>query len=216
MSKLSLCYACGENEADTMDHVPPKCFFPKNSGLKLMTVPCCTRCNFEFSKTDGELRAWFSLHYRASEVGKAIREEKVKSGTFLRNRKLARKIEATIHYEIKPNTGGMIILKQGIVEWEVMNPFLERCTKGITRLACPQLNLSKAEFNVFEIAPHTTYDAEIEVLRNRCRKSRKAGCDVFSFQGNLDTETLSNGVLVMMFYRAAIFGVRWRLPDQSN
>jgi hypothetical protein len=44
--------------ADTKDHVPPKCMFPKPTPalMPLVTVPCCQVCNLSFCKDDEYLR----------------------------------------------------------------------------------------------------------------------------------------------------------------
>ena len=38
------CFNCGRSAA-TMDHIPPKCLFRKNSKLQLISVPACRECN---------------------------------------------------------------------------------------------------------------------------------------------------------------------------
>lgn len=45
ISKVGECYLCGEIKTLTKDHVPPRVFFPKPIGQKLITVPCCVGCN---------------------------------------------------------------------------------------------------------------------------------------------------------------------------
>lgn len=41
---MQLCIYCGENEALTADHVPPRGLFPKPRPSNLVTVPCCEPC----------------------------------------------------------------------------------------------------------------------------------------------------------------------------
>lgn len=48
------CLYCGSSEQMTLDHVPPKCLFPKPRP-PLKTVPCCRSCNERFGKDD----EWF-------------------------------------------------------------------------------------------------------------------------------------------------------------
>ena len=46
-----LCYLCG-NAAETVDHVPPKSFFPKPWPANLLTIPCCGVSNNRLSQLD--------------------------------------------------------------------------------------------------------------------------------------------------------------------
>lgn len=52
MSKL--CVMCGVEFADTVDHIPPKCIYPKPipSDMNLNTVPACKKCNGSSTKED--------------------------------------------------------------------------------------------------------------------------------------------------------------------
>ncbi|MFA6178714.1 MAG: hypothetical protein WC696_03775 [Candidatus Methylopumilus sp.] len=56
-----LCVICGQVEATTFDHVPPKGIFPKPRPNDLVTVPCCFSCNNFGSKHDEEFRVFLSL-----------------------------------------------------------------------------------------------------------------------------------------------------------
>ena len=51
-----LCIYCGEKEATTKDHVPPKSFFAKPRPSNLITVPSCNDCNSKYGKDDERLR----------------------------------------------------------------------------------------------------------------------------------------------------------------
>jgi hypothetical protein len=51
-----LCIYCGEQEAITRDHVPPKSFFAKPRPSNLITVPSRNYCNNEYGKDDERIR----------------------------------------------------------------------------------------------------------------------------------------------------------------
>lgn len=64
MNKKTLtCYRC-ESVATTKEHFPPRCFFPKGSGLNLQlkTVPSCTTHNNDKSGDDQYLLAHICLN----------------------------------------------------------------------------------------------------------------------------------------------------------
>ncbi len=56
--KNSICYLCGKPNADTKDHVPPKCFLPKGNpvGTDRLTLWAHQKCNQEYSMDEEYLR----------------------------------------------------------------------------------------------------------------------------------------------------------------
>lgn len=50
-----ICYAC-DNLATSQEHCPPRCFFPKNERVNLITVPACSEHNNEKSDNDEWVR----------------------------------------------------------------------------------------------------------------------------------------------------------------
>jgi hypothetical protein len=50
-----ICTYCTQ-AANTKDHIPPKCMFPRPRPSTLITVPCCTDCNSSFSIDDEHFR----------------------------------------------------------------------------------------------------------------------------------------------------------------
>lgn len=56
-----ICAICGIGKADTSDHIPPKCIFPKPRPSDLVTVPSCFSCNNSSSKEDEEFRVFLSM-----------------------------------------------------------------------------------------------------------------------------------------------------------
>lgn len=55
------CAYCSSTDADTNDHVPPKCLFPPSTRLNLITVPACTTCHNAFKLDDEYFRAMLSF-----------------------------------------------------------------------------------------------------------------------------------------------------------
>jgi len=45
--KMGYCVYCGKFEPITLDHIPPKCLFPKDKRDNLIKVPSCSRCHSE-------------------------------------------------------------------------------------------------------------------------------------------------------------------------
>jgi hypothetical protein len=71
------CFVCGE-PATTLDHVPPRCFFPKRKDLpsgmaearrNLVTVPACDAHNGRASKDDEVASYVILLSHQANQLG---------------------------------------------------------------------------------------------------------------------------------------------------
>lgn len=77
MAKVKECFAC-DQPATGMDHVPPRCFFPKQKDLpaettdvrrNLITVPACHEHNGRYSKDDEIASYVILLTHKANRVG---------------------------------------------------------------------------------------------------------------------------------------------------
>ena len=63
------CYYCGK-EAASSEHVPPKCFFPRDRRKDLIQVPACALHNESTSKDDSYVLFIISSFIGNNEVGK--------------------------------------------------------------------------------------------------------------------------------------------------
>lgn len=105
----NICYECGitlNRESLTKEHVPPKCFFPKNDKKSLITVPSCINHNGGKSNDDEHLLQILSIQILANEKGQNIATNKaVKS--ILRNKKTTKNLAstATLIYVDKDKNG---------------------------------------------------------------------------------------------------------------
>lgn len=87
-----ICAICGNNEATTFDHLPPKSIFPKPRPDNLITVPSCAECNNGASDLDETFRLYLALHVGNldDEIASAYFHEAIR--TFEHNKKLQREI----------------------------------------------------------------------------------------------------------------------------
>jgi len=83
-----VCIYCGVTQADTLDHIPPKCLFAEPRPSNLYTVPSCAACNASFARDDEYFRTAMALRWDVSShpaagaiVGKALRSTE-RSGGF--------------------------------------------------------------------------------------------------------------------------------------
>lgn len=71
-----ICIFCLE-KADTKEHIPAKHFFKDVSGVNLVTVPSCQKCNSGFQKDEDFFRQFWVSYFmgRSSEVERAMKNE---------------------------------------------------------------------------------------------------------------------------------------------
>jgi len=91
-----LCALCGENEATTKDHIPPKGIYPKprDNNISFNTIPACTSCNNGANVEDEEFKVLIGLstgeyHDNPDVVINSI------AGTVGKNQKIANQIFST-------------------------------------------------------------------------------------------------------------------------
>lgn len=66
------CVYCGVHGLVTSDHVPPKCLFPPNARLNLITVNACVTCHAGFKLDDEYFRVALSIRADLPEGPEAV------------------------------------------------------------------------------------------------------------------------------------------------
>lgn len=67
---------------ETKDHIPQQCLFegyPSSYKTNRLTVPSCSKCNFEFSKVENELRDLIGVANEKDDLQNVLTEKSVKS-----------------------------------------------------------------------------------------------------------------------------------------
>lgn len=65
---MAKCYMCA-NESSSVDHTPPKCFFPLGMRDNLITVPACQLHNEDMSKDDEYARNIITMQIENNQTG---------------------------------------------------------------------------------------------------------------------------------------------------
>ena len=68
------CIYCGENEANTRDHIIPKQLYSKPRPNDLITVPACKECNYSFRKDEEYFRVAIAGSLQAVENSEQAEE----------------------------------------------------------------------------------------------------------------------------------------------
>ena len=73
------CAYCGQSNAETVDHVIPRCLYPESTGslVQRLTVPACGVCNKSWSDDEAHFRAMMTLAGEANAVATELWKGKV-------------------------------------------------------------------------------------------------------------------------------------------
>ncbi len=129
---MSICAICGEREATTRDHVPPKAIFPRPRPNNLITVPACRECNNSASDYDDLFKVFLSMQAAGNnDIARRLFVEKTLR-TLERNQSLLERIrEESRQLEII-NENGQIETRTGVL-WNSVahDAVIERAIRGL-------------------------------------------------------------------------------------
>jgi hypothetical protein len=199
------CYLCGALPADTRDHIPPRGLFPEPRPSNLITVPCCRRCNAEFSPEDDYFRLVFASSVERSAAGDHIWDSKVITNTV---RRLPREVDLMLA-SCEDRTVLIDGRAQDVVAFEVDRLRLERyairLVKGLIRHHYPDFDYAKSSFDV-RLATLREQSIELLVSLQAILDCEVLGSEVFRYRFGL-TDSGHSGVWVMTFYSGVSIAV---------
>ena len=131
MKQNETCYMCDE-EATTVEHVPPKCFFlPGHTDGNLIKVPSCAEHNNDKSDDDEYLRNTFTMLLGGNSSARQLMEGKT-IRALRRNRKaLLRYVEEREKVRTVNKEGKIVDTATISVEWERLDRSLDNITRAI-------------------------------------------------------------------------------------
>lgn len=195
-----ICYACLSAPGVTRDHVPPRCFFPVPVPVNLITVACCRECNEGNSGNDDYVRAILATHIHRSPAGDWIWEEKVVRGYFPRNPKTVDELLASSRDAELVIDG---IGQEAVAfspDWERLEAYFTRLTKGLLRHHYPDYDYSSSKFSIRFIESWHQELRQLENIRYML-KPGEIGDKVFQYRHGL-TESGQSGLWMLVFYGA--------------
>jgi hypothetical protein len=207
------CYLCGATENLTRDHIPPKGLFPKPRPANLYTVPCCYACNNGASKEDEYFRVAASSLINAHATGKASFERVVEST--IPSRRIAKQI-AELRDNVEPVTlrtpDGDIEARRHGFDASTICRVLVRITKGLLAASHPGLDTSNLDFEITHIDQFRSNTlAESGLTEHFTRWG--AGNGVYEHFRAASAEDYGRGMMVHVFYGAAIWMIRYQLGE---
>lgn len=204
------CYLCGATENLTRDHIPPKGLFPKPRPSNLYTVPCCEPCNNGASKADEYFRVAASSLINAHPTGKASFERVI--GSTLPSGRIRKEI-ADLRDLVEPVTlrtpTGDIEARLHGFDASLICRCLVRITKGFLAASHPELDSANLDFEITHIDQFRTESLVTSGLTGHFTKW-SAGEGVYTNYRAASAETLGQGMMVHVFYGAAVWMIRYR------
>jgi hypothetical protein len=206
----TLCTYCGNRNATTADHVPPKSFFATPRPNNLITVPCCKICNGSFGKGDERVRNLLTS-LQNTENHPAIQGQIADK----RNRSYLRPEGASnflhILNSLKPvdvyTPGGIALGSHPAfnLDQELMNRFIERVTRALLH---HETSVGYADGNVeWRMAPTLKNLVSIAAKTKAIRASvawKEIGKGVFGYAAYCRKGSTTS-LYIMSFYGGAHF-----------
>ncbi len=198
-NNVESCIYCGE-EADTRDHVPPKCLFPKpRTDMGMVTVPACLKCNKSYEKDDVLFAVATCLeayidHPQATRAWEtSLRPLVLKSPGF----------RAMLSSNILPGgvrtPGGLHLPDRFAMRYSKprMTRVIERIVRG---LLWEHYKLTVDAQNQFEVFRNQDLDPEVAEIINSRTKSSWIGGDIFRYRHGLTPDAPDTSIWAMQFY----------------
>lgn len=204
-----LCYFCGEPNADSQDHIPPRGIFPKKSQGQLITVPAHKSCNEGFHKDDELFRnVIISGCYRTEKGRRAWDEQVVNSwGKNPGAKKSLR--DLLIPVLIKDPTTGIIVPKYAVaIELELFERQVKRWARGLYYQRFNEPLCQESEIIVERLLP-----PEISIKSiNNCFKQNGYNPkwihiepNVFSYFYAASYEDKKIGYIIFVFFNTEVY-----------
>lgn len=208
----TVCIYCGEREATTKDHVPPKCIFPEPRPGNLITVPCCEICNRTYGKDDERVRNLLTS-LKTTEEHSAIKEQIAKkrdrSYTRVEGRSNLQHIIASVE-KVGRHTSGGIYLGEALA-FTLDQPTIDRFIQRLARALLYHENaIAHVECDIeWKMSPD---EAELDRMPQDIKaflfsgKVKDFGEGVFSYVGYFYPEKVSS-LWLLNFYSGIEFMV---------
>ena len=213
--QTSRCYLCNKT-ADTDEHIPPKCFFPKPRPT-LVTVRACLKCNQSFSELDDAMRAFFSTVEDASPSAKAVVAQKVFSPNSTKRAAFRSVAKSYQELRVRSANGER---RAGVIKYDRMHVdrFVARVVRGLICHHYPNLHNHLARVELVLLSgikrdPVNPIEIQTILLNITSRMERFA-----VGEGVLDywiAVTPQGAGIVTVFYGKTIFYGVYSLPGQK-
>ena len=202
--EIESCIYCGQ-EANTRDHVPPKCLFPKPR-TEMVTVPACRKCNSSYEKDDVLFAVATCLdayidHPQATRVWEtSLRPLLRKSPRFramLASNIMPGRVRTPGGLDL-PNRFAMLFSKPRDTR------VIERIVQGLLWEHYKRTVDAQTEFEVYR---NPQVDPEVAELLKAFTNSSWIGGDIFRYRHGLAQDAPDTSIWAMQFYASSEYMV---------
>lgn len=215
----NVCTFCGDF-ADTRDHVPSKILLDEPFPENLPVVPCCTKCNHDFSLDEEYITCFLECIKCGSVEIEDLKREKIKN-VLTRKESLRKKIEDSIsikddnisfNIDEKRLQNVLLKLARGHIRFECDNLFIDELPSFfnvdfIVNFSEEQLNnfLSPSKF-VFlpEVGSRTFFDMCIDANNNLYTKWQIVQPNVYQYMISENSSSVK-----MIIYNMLAVEIGW-------
>jgi hypothetical protein len=183
-----LCIYCQVRKATTVDHIPPKCLFPKPRP-DLITVPACRECNSQASLDDEYFRAALASRHETDDSAAAKELRRILFRSFDRSPGWrAGWFEKTRFVEFIDDLGQRDVKMQYQMDYDRLAGVVERIIRGLhyhefgapLPKDCPILIMQDWSLEAKHKSAESKVAKFIASLTNEIEKTIKEG--VFSYR----------------------------------
>lgn len=208
-----LCVYCGVGPAETDDHVPPKCLFPRPRPSDLITVPSCRKCNQDAGRDEEYFLASIMFTQAGSSpAGRALWQQKLRR-TYAKNLGLRYRIASSLQRVNLVTPAGLFLGRHF-----AQSPDFARLEKVVVKIV---KGLYYAD-HAAALAPHTTVEAlflwpdqQGDVAHkygHMLQDGRRAWPGIFSYRANRVKDYPQGSMWELRFYDVAAF---WALSHDD-
>jgi len=195
----SKCIYCGNNHANTKDHVPQRNLFSKPRPNNLITVPCCSKCNESFKKDEDLFMAWILFgDSGVKKEGKRIWEQRLKR-TYEKDIGLRKQITKSFKY-IDVRTSRGIYLGKHLatqIDQRRIDNVIRKIVRGLFWEEYKDRIPNESGIEIMRI-PKT--GKKIEEMIRITRQGTKSWENIFEYRHGRVEDTFAF-VWIMSFYR---------------
>jgi hypothetical protein len=188
------CIYCNLREANTKDHVPPKCIFPPGTKKHMITVPACSDCNNLYSIEDEYFK--IALTIRVGDDSKASKALSLSTSRSLeKNKKLDDFVIASV---LSLNDAKITY------SWQRFRPFiiaeLKRITKAIYFDIYQAILSEETTINIYDELKPGMHSIDIFKELEVIPIHRITNIDIFSCEYSTIPDDQNTGIWRYNFY----------------
>jgi len=203
-----LCFICGKNGSDTLDHIPPKGLFLDKYSKNLLTLPAHYKCNNSFSKDDEYFRDNVVLaSCSSSKHANELFDTKIIRAFHREQAKGYRQsfIDEMSSVEIKtPSDLYIKTIPIKIVEEIRIDSVIERICRGIYYHTHKNILPINCPIDVAMLQPEQIEIRNIPFFKSNLKTIIP---DIFEYVMLSDKDDMGNNLFVLFFYSCFVFQV---------